>query len=195
MSHCAAGDSAHDPLGLSCQLFDPKRLFFRSAKLPNLIAAYAPAKKPMRLEPIVMIHGGSIPDTTPMSTSQACSTAPPIVPASQKTTQRTRISATCRASFICRFKLNSGIAVVGIDIGKNSFHVVGHDKRGAIVLRQKWSRGQAETRLANLRPCHVRPYSKGQKNDFRDGSDHHHANSFRAAPLCADMIFNYRNDP
>jgi len=30
---------------------------------------------------------------------------------------------------------------VGIDIGKNSFHVVGHDERGAIVLRQKWSRG------------------------------------------------------
>src|SRR5215472_11120926 len=95
-------------------------------------------------------------------------------------------------------KLNSGIAVMGIDIGKNSFHVVGHDKRGAIVLRQKWSRGQVETRLANLRPCligmgacvgayhlcrklqmlghdarlmpakYVRPYSKGQKNDFRD---------------------------
>jgi transposase len=33
-------------------------------------------------------------------------------------------------------KLNSGIAVIGIDIGKNSFHVVGHDKRGAILLRQ-----------------------------------------------------------
>jgi len=28
--------------------------------------------------------------------------------------------------------------VIGIDIGKNSFHVVGHDARGAIVLRQKW---------------------------------------------------------
>jgi hypothetical protein len=27
-------------------------------------------------------------------------------------------------------KLNSAIAVIGIDIGKNSFHVVGHDKRG-----------------------------------------------------------------
>jgi transposase len=39
--------------------------------------------------------------------------------------------------------------VIGIDIGKNSFHVVGHDRRGAIVLRQKWSRGQVETRLAN----------------------------------------------
>ena len=95
-------------------------------------------------------------------------------------------------------KLNSGIAVIGVDIGKNSFHVVGHDKRGAIVLRQKWSRGQVEARLANLRPCligmeacvgahhlsrklqmlghdarlmpakYVRPYSKGQKNDFRD---------------------------
>ena len=90
------------------------------------------------------------------------------------------------------------IAVVGIDIGKNSFHIVGHDERGAIVLRQKWSRGQVETRFANMPPClvgmeacvgahhlsrklktlghdarlmpakYVRPYSKGQKNDFRD---------------------------
>src|SRR5256886_2034814 len=95
-------------------------------------------------------------------------------------------------------KLNTAIAVIGIDIGKNSFHVVGLDKRGAIVLRQKWSRGQVETRLANMPPCligmeacvgahhlsrklkglghdarlmpakYVRPYSKGQKNDFRD---------------------------
>jgi hypothetical protein len=30
-----------------------------------------------------------------------------------------------------------------IDIGKNSFHVVGLDQRGAIVLRQKWSRGRS----------------------------------------------------
>ena len=47
--------------------------------------------------------------------------------------------------------LNAAIAVVGIDIGKNSFHVVGHDERGAIVLRQKWSRGQVEARFANIR--------------------------------------------
>jgi len=40
---------------------------------------------------------------------------------------------------------------VGIDIGKNSFHVVGHDERGAIVLRQKWSRGQLEARLPTCR--------------------------------------------
>ncbi len=95
-------------------------------------------------------------------------------------------------------KLNTAIAVVGIDIGKNSFHVVGLDKRGAIALRQKWSRGQVEARFANMPPCligleacvgahhlsrklqalghdarlmpakYVRPYSKGQKNDFRD---------------------------
>jgi transposase len=94
--------------------------------------------------------------------------------------------------------LKNAIAVVGIDIGKNSFHVVGLDERGAIVLRQKWSRGQVETRFANMPPCligmeacvgahhlsrglqklghaarlmaarYVRPYSKGQKNDFRD---------------------------
>jgi hypothetical protein len=49
--------------------------------------------------------------------------------------------------------LNSAVAVIGVDIGKNSFHVVGLDDRGAIVLRQKWSRGQIEARLANLPPC------------------------------------------
>jgi transposase len=43
--------------------------------------------------------------------------------------------------------------LIGIDIGKNSFHVAGHDARGAIVLRQKWSRGQVEARLADLPLC------------------------------------------
>ena len=47
----------------------------------------------------------------------------------------------------------SAIAVIGVDIGKNSFHVVGLDGRGAIVLRQKWSRGQVEARFANMSPC------------------------------------------
>jgi hypothetical protein len=46
--------------------------------------------------------------------------------------------------------LRNSIASGGIDIGKNSFHVVGQDERGAIVLRQKWSRGQVEARFANL---------------------------------------------
>jgi transposase len=92
----------------------------------------------------------------------------------------------------------TSIATMGIDIGKNSFHVVGLDERGSIVLRQKWSRTQVEARLANMPSCligmeacvgahhlsrklhahghdarlmparYVRPYSKGQKNDFRD---------------------------
>src|SRR5262245_7373767 len=95
-------------------------------------------------------------------------------------------------------KLNSAIAVIGIDIGKNSFHIVGQDRRGALALRQKWSRGQVQARLANLPPCligmeactgahhlsrklqalghdarlmpakYVRPYCKGEKNDYRD---------------------------
>jgi hypothetical protein len=41
-------------------------------------------------------------------------------------------------------KLDSVIAVIGIDIGKNSFQVVGLGERGAIVVRQKWSRGRVE---------------------------------------------------
>jgi transposase len=50
-------------------------------------------------------------------------------------------------------KLDSAIAVIGIDIGKNSFHVVGHDRRGAIVLRQKWSRGQWRHGWPTCRPA------------------------------------------
>jgi transposase len=49
--------------------------------------------------------------------------------------------------------LNSAVAVISIDIDKNSFHVLGLDNRGALVLRQKWSRGEIEARLANLPPC------------------------------------------
>ena len=90
------------------------------------------------------------------------------------------------------------IAVVGIDIGKNSLHVIGLDQRGTIVLCQQWSRGQGEAHFANLPLClvgmeacvgahhlsrkltalghdarlmpakYAPPYSKGQKNDFRD---------------------------
>jgi transposase len=31
--------------------------------------------------------------------------------------------------------LDTSIAVIGIDIGKNLFHLVGQDRRGAVVLR------------------------------------------------------------
>jgi transposase len=34
-------------------------------------------------------------------------------------------------------KSSTAIAVIGIDIGKNSLPVLGHDRKGAIVLRQK----------------------------------------------------------
>jgi hypothetical protein len=44
------------------------------------------------------------------------------------------------------------VATIGIDIGKNTFHVVALDRNGAIVLRQKLSRRQVEARLANMPP-------------------------------------------
>jgi hypothetical protein len=34
------------------------------------------------------------------------------------------------------------VATIGLDIGKNTFHLVGLDKRGAIVMRIKVSRDQ-----------------------------------------------------
>jgi hypothetical protein len=48
-----------------------------------------------------------------------------------------------------------GSATIGIDIGKNTFHLIGLDEQGAIVLRQKMSRGQVVVRLANMPPCLV----------------------------------------
>jgi transposase len=52
-------------------------------------------------------------------------------------------------------RINSIVTTMGIDIGKNAFHVVGLDPRGAIVLRQRWLRGQVEARLANMPPALV----------------------------------------
>jgi transposase len=92
----------------------------------------------------------------------------------------------------------AAIATLGIDLGKNSFHLVGQDERGAIVLRLKLSRPQLTQRLANIPPCligmeacagthhigrqlpalghdvrlipaqYVKPFLKGHKNDYRD---------------------------
>ena len=42
---------------------------------------------------------------------------------------------------------------LGIDMGKNTLHMIGLDSRGAIVLREKVSRGRIALRLANLPPC------------------------------------------
>ena len=53
------------------------------------------------------------------------------------------------------------VATIGIDIGKNTFHLVGLDKRGAIVLRIKVSRSQLVHRLVNL-PVH--PFRRVRQN-------------------------------
>ncbi len=95
-------------------------------------------------------------------------------------------------------KATDPVTTIGIDIGKNSFHLIGLDAEGNIVVRRKLSRGQVVVRLANLPPCligmeacvgahhlsrqlqvlghdarlmpaqYVKPYLRGQKNDFGD---------------------------
>src|SRR5260221_2136499 len=90
------------------------------------------------------------------------------------------------------------ITTIGIDLGKNTFHLVGLDKRGAIALQRKVSRSQLEHRLSNvpryligMEACsgshhigrqltalgddvrlipaqHIKPFLKGHKNDCRD---------------------------
>src|SRR5579863_932021 len=90
------------------------------------------------------------------------------------------------------------IAVLGIDLGKNSCSIVGFDDGGAVVLRRRMRREGVIKLAGKLRPCvvameaccgahhlgrvlraqghevrlmspeYVRPYVKSQKNDDRD---------------------------
>ena len=90
------------------------------------------------------------------------------------------------------------VTAIGIDMGKNTLHLIGLDTRGAIVLREKVARGRIALRLANLPPCligieagmathyvarqlaalghdvkqvpatYAKPFRQGHKNDFRD---------------------------
>jgi transposase len=95
-------------------------------------------------------------------------------------------------------KTSETISTIGIDVGKNTFHLVALDKRGAIVLQQKLTRHQLGRRLSNIPCCligmeacsgthfiarqlatlghdvrlipaqYVKPFLKGHKNDYRD---------------------------
>ena len=90
------------------------------------------------------------------------------------------------------------VTTIGMDMGKNTLHMIGLDSRGAIVLREKVSRGRIVSRLANLPSCligieaglathyvarelaalghdvkqvppaYAKPFRQGHKNDFRD---------------------------
>jgi transposase len=90
------------------------------------------------------------------------------------------------------------IQVLGIDLGKSNFHLIGHDRAGNTVVRKKFSRKQLIVFLQQLPPTtiafeacggahwlgrlcqqfghqvklippqYVKPYVKGNKNDFID---------------------------
>jgi hypothetical protein len=44
------------------------------------------------------------------------------------------------------------IATIGIDIGKNTFHICAMDAKGTIILRQRLTRAALPKRLANIPP-------------------------------------------
>ena len=52
----------------------------------------------------------------------------------------------------CRSTVRA-VSTIGIDMGKSTLHMVGLDSLGAIVLRERVSRGRITSRLANLPPC------------------------------------------
>lgn len=95
-------------------------------------------------------------------------------------------------------KKHAEVSAIGIDIGKNTFHLIGEDRRGKIVMRARVSRAQLMERLVNVPRCligmeagagahhiarrlieighdvqliparYVKPFLKGHKNDYRD---------------------------
>src|SRR6201997_2343413 len=95
-------------------------------------------------------------------------------------------------------KSTRAVTAIGIDMGKNTLHIVGLDSLGAIVLRERVSRGRITSRLAKLPhypivveagmathyvarelaalghdvnqfpPAYAKPFRQGHKNDFRD---------------------------
>lgn len=94
----------------------------------------------------------------------------------------------------------STIKVLGIDLGKSSFHVVGRDDKDSTLLRKKYTRTKLLEQLSLIEPCtvaleacggshwlarrcqsmghnvrlippqYVKPYVKGNKNDFIDAA-------------------------
>jgi transposase len=92
----------------------------------------------------------------------------------------------------------SKITLIGIDTAKSVFHLVGIDQHGKYVLRRRLSRAKLIPTLAQMESCeivleacaashhwarqlsacghrvrliaaqHVKPYRRGQKNDYRD---------------------------
>jgi transposase len=92
----------------------------------------------------------------------------------------------------------SKISLIGIDTAKRVFHLVGIDQRSHYVWRRQLSRAKLLSTLARMEPCevvleacaashhwarqisalghrvrliapqHVKPYRRGQKNDYRD---------------------------
>ncbi len=94
----------------------------------------------------------------------------------------------------------STIKVLGIDLGKSSFHVVVRDNNDSTTIRKKFTRAKLLELLANIQPCtvafeacggahwlarkcqsfghtvkllppqYVKPYVKGNKNDFIDAA-------------------------
>ncbi|GHG35233.1 IS110 family transposase [Paracoccus aerius] len=90
------------------------------------------------------------------------------------------------------------LAIIGVDIGKDVFHLVGFDRSGQVVLRRKIKRFALQDTFAALPRCivgmeaclsahfvsrtlrhlgfepriipaiYVKPFNKGQKNDYND---------------------------
>jgi transposase len=62
------------------------------------------------------------------------------------------------------YKTDAVVArTIGIDTDKNTLHLIGLDQNGAIVLREKLSRGRIAARLVNVPKCLIGRREAGQR--------------------------------
>lgn len=87
------------------------------------------------------------------------------------------------------------IALVGIDLGKNTFHVHAQDRHGRMVHRKKYSRAQLLQWLVSLPPCTVAMEACGGAHYLaRQACSYGHTPRLIAAQFVRPFVKSNKND-
>ena len=91
--------------------------------------------------------------------------------------------------------MKHSMSVLGIDIAKRLFHVVGMDERGQIVLRKRLARNALMPFIATLPPVLIGMEACGGAHYWaRRFREHHHAVKLMAPQFVKPYVKSNKND-